>query len=374
LTALLRFDRIAVHGVRNLKAAEYEFSRSVNVLVGGNGQGKTSILEALCIAATGRSFRTEQLREVLQNGQDSLVVAAHLDEDGLRRHQRLILDGHQRQGFIDGKRTTKLAQYAMCSPIVVFHPSDLELVTGSATTRRNLLARMALYSDATTQDTRLAYARALRHRQLLLEQSPSSKALLAFESLVAEHGYELAHINARAATHLCKSLADVFLELSASDLSLDLHFDATEVPDVETYRRQLHELRSADRQRGRATFGPHRDDLQLLLAGLSARRHASQGQQRLLALALKLAELRCIQEIRQVHPVLLLDDVVSELDRNRTVNVFEWIKTTNSQIFITAPREDVLRASDFPDRDQRIFFVEQGEMRGQKLHAEVTGP
>jgi len=204
--------------VRNLKAAEYEFSRSVNVLVGGNGQGKTSLLEALCIAATGRSFRTEQLREVLQNGQESLVVTAHLEEDGLRRRQRLILDGHQRQGFIDGKRTTKLAQYAMCSPIVVFHPNDLELVTGSATTRRNLLARMALYSDAATQETRLAYTRALRQRQLLLEQSPGNKSLLTFESLVAEHGYELAQINVRVAAHLCKSLSDVFLELSASDL------------------------------------------------------------------------------------------------------------------------------------------------------------
>ena len=360
--------------MRNLKAAEYEFSRSVNVLVGGNGQGKTSVLEALCIAATGRSFRTEQLREVLQNGQESLVVTAHLEEDGLRRRQRLILDGHQRQGFIDGKRTTKLAQYAMCSPIVVFHPNDLELVTGSATTRRNLLARMALYSDAATQETRLAYTRALRHRQLLLEQSPGNKSLLTFESLVAEHGYELAQINVRVAAHLCKSLSDVFLELSASDLSLSVHFDATDVPDVEAYRRRLYESRSADRQRGRATFGPHRDDLQLLLAGLSARRHASQGQQRLLALALKLAELRCIQEIRQVHPVLLLDDVVSELDRNRTINVFDWIKGTDSQIFITAPRDDVLRAADFPDRDQRIFFVMQGDLRVQQLHPEASGP
>jgi DNA replication and repair protein RecF len=364
LTALLRIDQVAVRGVRNLKPAEYAFSRSVNVLVGGNGQGKTSVLEALCIAATGRSFRTEQLREVVQTGQDALAVAAQLEQDDLPRSQKLMLSGNKRQAFVDGKRASSLAQYATYSPIVVFHPNDLELVTGSATARRNLLARIALYSDASTQESRLAYARALRHRQLLLEKNPpDNRAVLAFESLVAEHGYALARINARAAERLRQALATVFAELSANALVLETYFEGTEVQDTGTYRRRLQETRAVDRQRGRATFGPHRDDLRLTLDGMTARHHASQGQQRLLALAIKLAELRCIREVRDVHPVLLLDDIVSELDRTRTLNVFEWLKGTDSQIFISAPRDDVLKSHDLSQRDQRVFVVQNGELQ-----------
>jgi DNA replication and repair protein RecF len=366
LTALLTFDQITVQGVRNLKPATYEFSRSVNILIGGNGQGKTSVLEALSIVATGRSFRTEQLREVVQNGQESLAVTARLVEEGFSRQQRLVLAANKRQGHIDGKRVARLAEYATHSPIVVFHPSDLDLVTGPASTRRNLLARIALYSDASTQDTRLAYARALRHRQLLLERGQfDDRSLLAFESLIAEHGYQLACIHAQAAARLAQALANVFEELSANVLSLQTQFDATDVSGTDDYRRKLRDLRTKDRQRGRANFGPHRDDLQLLLDGMTARQHASQGQQRLLALAVKLAELHCIRAVRGVHPVLLLDDVVSELDRNRTVSVFDWLKTADSQIFISAPREDVIRSREFPEKESRIFVVEQGELRLQ---------
>ncbi len=363
MTASLRFEQVAVQGVRNLKPAQYEFCDSVNVLVGGNGQGKTSVLEAISIAATARSFRTDQLREVVQEGQESLTVAARLVEAGLPRRQRLALAGNKRQGLIDGKRIVRLAQYATHSPIVVFHPSDLELVTGAAANRRNLLARIALYSDATTQETRLAYARALKHRQLLLDKGQlDDRSLLAFETLVAEHGFELARIHAHAAERLSFALHQVFAELTKGTLMLDVRFDATEVSNPEEYRCRLRDVRSRDRQRGRATFGPHRDDLQLLIDGMTARHHASQGQQRLLALAIKLGELRCISSVRDVHPVLLLDDVASELDRDRTVNVFEWLDTTDSQIFITAPREDMLRSRDFAGKDQRVFFVQQGEL------------
>jgi DNA replication and repair protein RecF len=228
--------------------------------------------------------------------------------------------------------------------------------------RRNLLARIALYTEPSTQENRLAYARALRHRQLLLERHPpDAKSLITFESLIAEHGFELARCNARAAVRVREALTAVFGELSA-DLTLEAQFEGTEVSDTESYRRRLHDNRAIDKQRGRATFGPHRDDLRLILNGMAARQHASQGQQRLLALATKLAELWCIRAARHVHPVLLLDDIVSELDRLRTLNVFEWLKRTASQIFITAPRDDVVKSHDLSERDQRFFVAQNGQL------------
>jgi DNA replication and repair protein RecF len=102
--------------------------------------------------------------------------------------------------------------------------------------------------------------------------------------------------------------------------------------------------------------------LQLSLCGRSARHHASQGQQRLLALAIKLAELKCIQVARQAHPILLLDDVVSELDLSRTASVFEWLRQTESQVFLSTPRDDVVSALAMTKKDQRNFSVEAGEI------------
>lgn len=363
MTSPLYFDQVTVQGVRNLKPAEFRFCPAVNVFVGDNGQGKTSLLEALGIVATGRSFRTDQLREVVTEHDRALGVSARIVQDSVARHQKLTLSGPTRQGFVDGKRIARLAEYASLTPIVVFHPSDLELVTGTATARRNLLARISLYSDSTSQDTRLAYARAVKHRQVTLEKSPSDdKSLIAFEALIAEHGLRLARSNRQAATVLQAELHRAFSELCGQTLQLETQYDGVQIEDLQSYRKLLLEARSIDRIRGRASFGPHRDDLSLMLAGRTARHHASQGQQRLLALAIKLAELGCITQVRDVHPILLLDDVVSELDRGRTTGVFDWLRASASQIFITAPRDDILGSSAFPSKERLVFTVHQGDL------------
>jgi DNA replication and repair protein RecF len=363
LTASLSFDRVAICGLRNLQTTECSFSSAVNILIGGNGQGKTSILEALSIAATGRSFRTEQIREVLQHGQSAFDVTTNISEERLVRQQRLVFAEHTRHGYINGKRIPKLALYATRTPIVVFFPNDLELVTGSASARRTLLARLDLYFNPASQEDRVAYSRATRHRQLLLDRSPNDgKALLAFEAIMAERGLQVALGNARAADRLIQELNQVFAELSAHSLPLEAQFAGVDTPDVDAFCRRLFQLRNTDRTRGRATFGPHCDELHLSIGGQTARHHASQGQQRLLALAIKLSELRCIRSVRQVHPVLLLDDVVSELDRHRTVSVFDWLRNTDSQIFLSSPRDEVLRSIDFSNKEQRVFAVKHGRL------------
>ncbi len=360
----LHFERVSIRGLRNLHPTQLSFSPSLNVLAGGNGQGKTSLLEALCIVATGRSFRTEQLHEVVQTGVTGFGVNATLNDDGLCREQQVWYGANRRQAAIDKKRVAKIADYATRTPIVVFWPSDLELVTGPAATRRNLLDRISIYADPGAQDSRLAYARALRHRQQLLDRFDDNQtALYAFETIIAENGLRYARAHRQAADALCQSLVRSFGTLCENTLELEATFAGLVPGDVDAYRRELADRRADDRRRGRATFGPHRDDLQLSLSGRSARQHASQGQQRLLALALKLSEFRCIEAARQAHPILLLDDVVSELDQPRTGSVFEWLRSTPSQVFISTPRPDLLQALEFTSTDQMKFDVSDGQIR-----------
>lgn len=363
MIAELNFEQLIVCGLRNLHTAALSFSPALNVVIGGNGQGKTSLLEALCVAATGRSFRTEQIREVVQQGASELTVNATVNDDGLCRQQRVVIGTNDRQGFIDGKRSRSMASYAIHTPMVVFHPNDLDLVTGAAAARRNLLDRIALYTDSTTQECRLAYSRALRHRQRLLDKSCDDvKSLAAFEAIIVERGLQYAEAHSRAARSLCHYLNETFNALCAQSLSLEVHFAGVQVADGEAYRRELVERRTSDRQHGQPSFGPHRDDLQLSLSGRTARRHASQGQQRLLALAIKLSELKCIQAVRQSHPILLLDDVASELDQSRTLSVFEWLRDTRSQVFLSTPRCDFVSALAMTKKEQRNFSVDDGEI------------
>lgn len=364
MTTPLSIEGVSVRGVRNLRVLDLKFSRTLNVLFGGNGQGKTSLLEALCIAAAGRSFRTDQLREVVQSGSDGFRVAALIDDDGMRREQRVVLSGGSRQVMIDGKRVTSAANYATKTPIVVFYPNDLELVTGPAANRRTLLDRIALYTDLATQGCRAAYTRAVRHRQQLLETSGSDvRALPAFETIVAEQGLKYANAHADAALKLRDHLVTAFAELCPEPAELDVQFSGIGAADVESYRKELFDRRQVDRQRGRATFGPHRDELELSLSGRSARHHASQGQQRLLALALKLAELKCIENARRVHPILLLDDVVSELDLDRTKRVFARLHEAPSQVFLSTPRPDLLKALPIDTESSTEFEVCAGSIR-----------
>ncbi len=360
----LSFKDLAIRGVRNLQPAQVSFSPALNVLFGDNGQGKTSLLEAICVSATTRSFRTEQIREVVQQGTDALLVSANVNDDGLTRQQRVVVGPHSRQAFINDKRISALASYAMHSPIVVFSPNDLDLVTGSANMRRSLLDRIALYSDPSTQDCRLAYSRALRHRQHLLDQSGrDAKALLAFESILAEQGLQYGRAHSMAAARLCQYLPATFAALCSQSLSLEACFSGTPTAEPEVFRRELFERRVIDKHSRRASWGPHRDDLSLSIDRKTARHHASQGQQRLLALALKLAEFKCIQAVRQTHPVLLLDDVSSELDQNRTSSVFDWLRSTESQVFLTSPRDDLLDGLEISQKEQRHFKVDNGEIR-----------
>lgn len=205
---------------------------------------------------------------------------------------------------------------------------------------------------------------------MLLEKDPADdKSLSAFESILAQHGHQLAETQATAAADLISQLHDIFYELTSNSLPLEAQFVGCLQHDAAGYLRQLHASRTIDRHRGRATFGPHRDDLELYLAGQTARQHASQGQQRLLALAIKLAELRCIKVSRNLDPVLLLDDIVSELDPNRTIDVFAWLEHTRSQIFISAPRDDVLSSSIFRTKEQRVFVVKEGALHHRTSEA-----
>jgi DNA replication and repair protein RecF len=360
----LLVTRLTLRDFRNVQSLSIAPAPRFNVIAGDNGQGKTSLLEALYCLATSRSFRTDKLKELRRDGAEFARVDAELHEAGQPRTQRLTVSDAGRAVFCDEQRAVRLADYATRTPMVVFHPGDLELTMGAATGRRDLLDRVGLFSDPAAADDRSRYRHALRERQKVLEvRGENASELDAYEQLVARHGARLGQIRERASQALLREADPAFRRLVASALPFTLRYRSGGELDEARFREELRERRSSDRRRHAATFGPHKDDLELSIDGRPARKHASQGQHRILTLTLKLAELAAIRNARGAHPILLLDDVSSELDPTRTGAVFDFLSSTPSQVFVTSTRPELFQTPGAGPSDRHDYVLENGALR-----------
>jgi DNA replication and repair protein RecF len=358
---IVSVERLSLRQIRNLEPATLTFSAGLNVLTGDNGQGKTSVLEAIVVGLTSRSFRTEQTKDVIAHGSPDALVDLAISESGLTRDQRVVFAQSRKNTLIDGKRVAKIADFASRTPVVVFHPADLELVSGPAALRRTLLDRVAFYLLPMSLESRRSYQLALRERQrLLAERGARADGLDAFEAVASEHGAIVSAAHAEAAEKLLSALGPIAERLAPEGLVFEGRYLPGGIPDRESFARALRESRNVDLFRGRAGFGPQRDELGLFLGTRDARKHASQGQQRLLALALKLAEFESIRAARLQYPVLLLDDVASELDPHRTSAVIDWVSRIESQVFVTTTRWTDANEGLFPGLPRRKFWLHDG--------------
>lgn len=364
----LRLEALVTEGLRCLGRLELRPDPGLNVLFGANGQGKTSVLEAIYLLCTSRSFRTARLAELVSHGAASGFVRGRFAEGagGAHREQTAALEGARVHVRLDGNRPASLVSYATLSPVVVFHPDELALSRGPARGRRTLLDRIALFMDPTSADHRARYGKALRSRQELLRRGGAEEsALYAFEVLCARHGAAVTRARAVAVAQLEGALATAFARIAAPDLALSVRYEPGGSEDETLVVAELRRQRGGDARRKSAGFGPHRDDLGLFLGGFPARFVASQGQHRALALALKAAEAACVTEARGLAPLWLLDDVSSELDPQRTEALFAFLSGLEGQVFLTTTRPDVLETGAFGARHGTRFEVASGAVTAQ---------
>lgn len=366
----LELERLSVRGLRVLSRVDISPAPRLNVIWGNNGHGKTSLLEAIYFVATSKSFRTSRLGELVRHGESALSVRARFIErsDAFEPLAREQSAGTASKGGgvvvrIDGDKPKALVEYATRSPVVVFHPDELGLSSGPALGRRTMLDRLALFVDGRSSETRARYAHALKTRQELLKRGATeSSELLAFETLCAEHGAALTQQRARAAELLVRELEVAFAQIASPDLQLVARYVPGGSADVSKAREELERRRRQDAMRPSAGFGPHRDDLELRFGEHLVRIVASQGQHRALTLSLKAAETATIAKERGVEPLLLLDDVSSELDPERTVALFSFLSLHRGQIFLTTTRPELIRTPGEWAGDRADFHISAGEV------------
>jgi DNA replication and repair protein RecF len=369
----LSIESLSVRALRNLESVDLTPSPRFNVVAGDNGQGKTNLLEAIYVAATSKSFRSGKPGELVAHGGEIASVRIAVressgetgsDDDASRREQSVGLKAGHRLAKIDGKRSPTLAAYAVATPVVVFHPGEVALSMGASGERRRLLDRIALYMNPSSLAELSSYTRALRERQRALEvRGVLASDLPAWEELIARHGLAVTTARRQAAEELAVAAVGCFTRIAAPGLVLTASYVSNTPAGEPSYREALATWRPTDARRNSATLGPHRDDLALAIDGHRVRGVASQGQHRAVVLALKAAEIEVIARARGVRPVLLLDDVSSELDRARTAALFVFLSEQRGQVFLTTTRPELIETGGLGSPgDRQDFSVKNGRI------------
>jgi DNA replication and repair protein RecF len=321
---------------RNYHTLEYNPSSRLNLLIGPNAQGKTNLLEAVGFLLTGRSFRTSRLTEVPHWGATTTSVSgdARRSEGGrtLRRMIRRLDNGN-------AQASGDVCEWAR---VVAFGWQDLEIVNGAPGARRSFIDGVAgrLYPGHLPGLVRYRQVLARRNHLLTMREPSVDAQLEPWDEQLATAGAALIARRRKAAAILQTELGRVFPALSGQRDKVEIRYrtalgEATDVADL------LAALRRARREelRRRVTLvGPHRDDLAIELDGIDVRAFGSRGQQRLIALALRLAEVLPVTEAVGTTPILLLDDALSELDARSREHVLREIQGAE-QVFLTSPEE-----------------------------------
>ena len=332
--------RIRVLGFRNLRAQEVELGPRISLLWGLNGSGKTNLLEALYMALAGRSCRTRTERETIAFGEPMARVEVELDDAGeVSTFLWSLARAGDRRHLLDGApMSPELADRR--PPVAVFLPDRLSLVKGPPADRRAHVDGLLAALWPARAEARRRYGRALAQRNALLGRIRAGIAtedsLEAWELELAASGIELMEARRDAVELLAPEFAS-----ATSDLGLPAEGSLRYRPRSDASTREglaaeLAERRSADVERGYSQHGPHLDELEIAVGGRAIRRYGSQGEQRAALLSLLFAERRALLEARRNPPLLLLDDVMSELDPDRRELLSARLAEGPGQTLITA--------------------------------------
>lgn len=354
---------LALHtrGFRNLAPLELSLGAQFNVLSGENGQGKSNVLEAIHYAATLASFRGGAIDDLIQTGEQGAFLGLTLEASPLSKQLEVRLDRDApRSARLDGKRPRTTQVWRNVLPAVLFHPGELQLAQGGPEGRRRLLDDVLSELDGLYASTLATYVKALRSRNRLLKSEPVQKrAVQAFDPILAASGAILGQARARLVSELAPIATRVFHELFDGEVPIEIAFSPRVEPREDALLRAYETSYEKDVFRGFTAEGPHADDVALRVKARTAKHHASQGQQRALVLALKLAELEVLSLRSGRVPIFLLDDVTSELDSTRNRRLFHILSRMGGQVFLTTTRADWIELSearvDFDVKSGRVL-------------------
>lgn len=354
-------QRLEVRDFRNIEDTTLTFGAGFNVLWGDNGQGKTNLLEALYLIGNLKSFRGARNPELIRSGVEAARLRAEIASRGVARRLELAIDRQQKAGRVDGKEVRSAEALLGILRAVLFAPEEVGIVKGGPAGRRRLIDRAVFQADPTYLGRAQEYGRLLRQRNCLLKQGAGSGEIAPWTENLVRAGARIRRDRAGYVERLIPLLREAYRNIAGEHEEADLRYhvgegEATELE--EALRRDLERHNSRERLLGQTLAGPHRDDPQFVMNGRPLRQFGSQGQQRSFVLAFKASQIMDLEARTGESPVLLLDDLTSELDRRRQGYFFRFLLERQGQVFITTT--DMQPLIDEGLRDARFFKVERG--------------
>lgn len=336
----MQIQTLKIYNVRKFEQTILkDLNPKLNIIVGPNAQGKTSLLEALSLVTRLKSFKTSKLRELIRQGENEASVAVELKEPTASR-VLLTFEGNKKSLKVDDQQVAK-SKYPYRGGSISFIPDDLYLLKGTPEGRRNFLDDLVVQLDPSFVQFYQQLKKILKHR---------NKVLRSFkEGFGKEDSFELwTEELCRAAIPvyerreevvdlLNKTLPQIYTALFSVRENVEAIYEHGYEgrPTLEKIRTRLERVEAGEKAIGYTLVGPHKDDLHFFINGMEARSFASQGQLRGVVIALKISELELTKAHRQWSPILLLDDIISELDDQRVAALIEFLAHYEGQLFVT---------------------------------------
>lgn len=367
--------QIEIHNFRNIKKATLEFASRLNIISGANAQGKTNFLEALYCLLKGRSFRTSYEHECqsippLATAEENItLIKGALQKQEVSHSVRYVLSGEIKRLYFDDKVVERLTDYWRQTPVVVFTPDDLNIVKGPPVGRRRFLDILASQLWQAFINTLQNFNALLKRRNNLLRRILNGDAspveLEPWDERLSSLGAEIFSYRCQLVEKLNHQAVPIFSLLSQGKESLSLAYENflganSQLPLQEAQQLYLDMLlaqREIDLERGITTSGPQRDDLLISINGLDCRSFSSQGQFRAVMISLRCAEAQLLTGFFSAPPILLLDDILSELDSQHR-DLVPKMFPVDSQIFLTTTELNLPAIPEAFD----VFLVDEGNI------------
>lgn len=343
---MLSLTKLELHHFRSYDQFLLERLGPLTIFIGNNAVGKTNLIEAIQLLTAATSFRHPQISQMVKWGESEAKLQGVIEGDGRRLDVQLHMTGHSKKFSLNGNRK-KAVDFMGTLPSVVFTPDDLQLVKGPSSLRRRSLDALGCQLSRNHYLISKDYEKVIQHKNKLLKEGADSLLLESVNEMLTICGSQLIVYRAALAARFFPLIEQRYSEIAGGELAAvkylplgeghdELH-DATKASrdQIREYlAEQLAAILPQEIARGRSLVGPHCDKIMYSVNGMPAADFASQGQQRSLVLAEKLAEVAMVEDVLHVKPVLLLDDVMSELDGDRRRAILNYINQ-DVQTFIT---------------------------------------
>ena len=355
---------LELENFRNYSQLSINFDSGTNILYGDNAQGKTNILEAIYLSATTKSHKGSKDRDMINFESDESHIRTYVIKDGLENRVDMHLRKSKTKGIaINGQKIKKAADLLGLLNVVFFSPEDLSIIKNGPAQRRHFVDMELCQLNKLYVHALIRYNKVIIQRNKLLKELPFNpdyeNMLDVWDMQLVQYGSQVIRFRREFIRKLNDIIVGIHRKLSGEKEILNLSYEPdTEISELEAAVKKSHEV---DIKLKTTTVGPHRDDMSFIVNGIDIRKFGSQGQQRTAALSLKLAEIELVKYIVKDYPVLLLDDVLSELDGSRQEHLLEGIDRIQTLITCTGLEDFLSRRFQI----DQIYRVVEGTVTSE---------